>query len=77
MRFISVEEGFYVLRIKKKKIKYVFLITVLISILVLVFLAFHSYRYERFKDGHKYMRYDKWLDRYEKYDIPTKEWNPI
>ena len=71
------ENQYYIIRIKKKSILYTALAIVFCLMGVLSFMAFHSYRYERFKDGHKYMRYDKWLDKYQKYDIPTKEWKDI
>lgn len=77
MRCISSEEGFYIIRIKKNVIRKVCAFIALTLFLAMAFIVFHSYRYERFKDGHKYMRYDKWLDKYQKYDIPTKKWNDI
>jgi hypothetical protein len=74
---VSSEGEYYLIRINKRLIKNTCLGIVLIVFSVLTFAIFHSYRYERFKDGHKYMRYDKWLDKYQKYDIPTKEWKDI
>ena len=44
---------------------------------IFAYIVLYSYRYERFKDGHRYMRYDKWMERYEKYDIPTKKWKEL
>lgn len=46
----------------------------LICIIVLSFIIANSYRYETFKDKNRYMRYDKWTETYEKYDIPSGEW---
>lgn len=53
-----------------KAIKFVL---VIISIVVVYFIAY-SYRYDTFKDKHMYMRYDRWLEIYEKYDQPTGTW---
>ena len=75
--WISSEDGFYIVRIRKKTIKRVCTFIVFIALFTMVFMVFHSYRYERFKDGHKYMRYDKWLDKYEKYDVPTRKWEDL
>lgn len=72
-----MNEEYYIVRIKKRWVrKFCILLIVSVSF-VFVYLTLYSYRYERFKDGHTYMRYDKWLDKYEKYDIPTKEWKEL
>lgn len=44
---------------------------------VLAYIVASSYRYNTFKDKNKFFRYDKWTERYEKYDIPTRQWMPI
>lgn len=67
----------YTLTIPKKKFWFIIKSLAVIVIFTLSYFVAYSYRYERFKDGHKYMRYDKWLDKYEKYHIPTKTWKEL
>ena len=71
------QNEYYIVRIKKRKIHRIGVILAVLISIVFVYVVLHSYRYERFKDGHKYMRYDKWKEQYEKYDIPKKQWEPI
>lgn len=54
-----------------KKLWFVFLLAVMFP---LIFGYAYINRYDTFKDKHTYMRYDKWKEVYEKYDIPSKKW---
>lgn len=46
----------------------------IICSIALLFIIANNYRYETFKDKNRYMRYDKWTETYETYDIPSGEW---
>lgn len=75
---IKIEkESHFVIAIPKRKLRTFMKTLLIITFLFIAFLIAYNFRYERFKDKHQYMRYDKWTERYEKYDIPTKQWMPI
>jgi len=72
-----MSNDYYIIKINKKLANRVIVILMISISAIFAYIVLYSYRYERFKDGHRYMRYDKWMERYEKYDIPTKKWKEL
>lgn len=63
-----------IFNINKKDKRIIVSVLITIVAIVLAYFIALSYRYDTFKDKNRYMRYDKWTEIYEIYDISSGKW---